>query len=240
MLGRERVSYFGASVRGPAHRAQSKPNEDCWLGASGRFGTLIVVSDGLGSKPQSRWGAQSACAASLRAVRSWFAEDAKLVERLPERIEALWLDEVAPYGSTDCAATCLVALALRDGRVFVATLGDGMAAVRLGGVIERVEHPRGTAYFNETMCLGSAGTWSARCFGASEVDAVVLASDGVADDLRPERVSDFVGWLAEDIAPLAPPLRWRTLCRELTDWPTPRHLDDKTIAMLLMRPFGAS
>ena len=116
MVDREKVSYFGASVRGPAHRAESKPNEDCWLGATGRFGSLIVVSDGLGSKPQARRGAQSACIATLRAVRSWFAEDAGPVERIPARIEALWLDAVAPYTGADCASTCLVAAALRDGR----------------------------------------------------------------------------------------------------------------------------
>jgi len=240
MVDREKVSYFGASVRGPAHRAESKPNEDCWLGATGRFGSLIVVSDGLGSKPQARRGAQSACIATLRAVRSWFAEDAGPVERIPARIEALWLDAVAPYTGADCASTCLVAAALRDGRTLVAALGDGMAAVRVRGVVERVEPPRGAAFLNETMCLGGTGAWSIRCFDSSEVDAVVLASDGVADDLVPERIPDFVEWLVEDIAPLAPPLRWRTLRRELTDWPTPRHLDDKTLAVLLLRPLGAS
>jgi hypothetical protein len=129
MAIQKRVDYFGASVAGPAHRVARKLNEDRWLGASGSFGSLIVVSDGLGSKPQARRGAQAACTATLRAVRSWFSEGGGSFEQLLPRIEAFWLEEIAPHDRTDCAATCLMALAHRDGGSYVAALGDGMAAL---------------------------------------------------------------------------------------------------------------
>jgi hypothetical protein len=68
----------------------------------------------------------------------------------------------------------------------------------------------------------------------------VLASDGVSDDLRPDRLADFVAWLKDEIAALQPVARWRSLRRELTEWPTPRHLDDKTIAVLAWPNGGAA
>jgi hypothetical protein len=61
---------------------------------------------------------------------------------------------------------------------------------------------------------------------------VVLATDGVSDDLDTSRIGDFIRMLVTEFAPLAPPQRWRELCRELTEWPTPHHLDDKTLAVL--------
>lgn len=232
MARRLRVDYFGASVAGPAHRARRKPNEDQWLGASGAFGSLIVVSDGLGSKDRARHGARKACVATLRAVREWHKNGTGSLDDLVGRIEPLWLEEIAPFDRSDCAATCLLALAHHDGRAYVAALGDGMAAVRTCGAIERVEHPRASGFSNETQSLGSGGVWAKRCFECSEIDIAVLASDGVSDDLRPDRLADFVAWLKDEIAAFSPVARWRSLRRELNEWPTPRHLDDKTIAVL--------
>ena len=49
-----------------------------------------------------------------------------------------------------------------------------------------------------------------------------------------------IAWLKDEIAVLQPVARWRSLQRELTGWPTPRHLDDKTIAVLVCRSEGAA
>lgn len=231
---------FGASVAGPAHRALRRLNEDQWLSASGAFGSLVVVSDGLGSRSHARHGARKACVATLRAVRAWHNDGKRSLDDLVDRIEPIWLEEIAPFDRSDCAATCLLALAHVDGKAYVAALGDGMAAVRMRGAIERVEHLRGSGFSNETQSLGSGGVWAKRCFECSEIDIAVLASDGVSDDLRPDRLADFVAWLKDEIAVLQPVARWRSLQRELTGWPTPRHLDDKTIAVLVWRSEGAA
>lgn len=234
------MDHFGASVAGPAHRALRRPNEDQWLGASGSFGSLVVVSDGLGSKNHARHGARKACVATLRAVRTWHKDGTGSLDDLVARIEPLWLEEIAPFDRSDCAATCLLALAHVGGKAYVAAIGDGMAAVRMRGAVERVEHPRGSGFSNETQSLGSGGVWARRCFECSEIDMAVLASDGVSDDLRPDRLDEFVAWLKDEIAALQPLARWRSLRRELTEWPTPRHLDDKTVAVLIWPSGGAA
>jgi serine/threonine protein phosphatase PrpC len=95
--------------------------------------------------------------------------------------------------------------------------------------------PRASGFANETEALGQASSWICHSFRRADGDVVVLASDGVADDLLPERIDDFVTWLMDEFAPLPPSQRWRTLQRELMEWPTPRHTDDKTLVVLAQR-----
>lgn len=61
--------------------------------------------------------------------------------------------------------------------------------------------------------------------------ALILASDGVADDLQPKRWADFVTWLVSDVA--CDPAPVRRLQRELRAWPVPHHRDDKTVGGIM-------
>jgi serine/threonine protein phosphatase PrpC len=227
--------YFGASAVGPRHRAEGKPNEDSWLGARGAFGTLVVVSDGMGSRGEARRGAQMACRAVLDAVRAWHKAGARGLDELLGRIEPRWGSLIAPSTARDCAATCLFALAHVHGQVHVAAIGDGLALLRTHRGLEWVVGPRAGGFANETDALGHSVSWTSRSFPRAGGDVVVLATDGVADDLLPERIDDFVQWLMNDFAGMAPSQRWRALQRELKAWPTPHHTDDKTLVVLAQR-----
>lgn len=227
--------YFGASAVGPQHRAEGKPNEDSWLGARGAFGTLVVVSDGMGSRRDARRGAQMACRAVLDAVRAWHKAGASSVEGLLAHIERFWLELIAPSRARDCAATCLFALAHSRGQVHIAAIGDGLALLRTARGLEWVVGPRAGGFANETDALGGATSWTTRSFPREGGSVVLLATDGVADDLLPERIDGFVQWLMDDFAGMAPAQRWRALERELKDWPTPHHTDDKTLVVLAPR-----
>ncbi|RKG56898.1 protein phosphatase 2C domain-containing protein [Corallococcus sp. AB011P] len=227
--------YFGASTVGPRHRSEGKRNEDSWLGARGAFGTLVVVSDGMGSRREARRGAQMACRAVLKAVRAWHKAGAHGLDELLVRIEPLWCSLIAPSIARDCAATCLFALAHVHGQVHVAAIGDGLALLRTQRGMEWVVGPRASGFANETDALGHSASWASRSFPRAGGDVVVLATDGVADDLLPERMNGFVQWLMDDFAGMAPSNRWRALQRELKDWPTPHHTDDKTLVVLAQR-----
>lgn len=235
MSNRLRDDYFGASVVGPRHRAEGKLNEDSWLGARGAFGTLVVVSDGMGSRREARRGAQMACRAVLDAVRAWHKAGARELDELLVRIEPAWCALIAPASVRECAATCLFALAHAYGQLHVAGIGDGLALVRSRPGLEWVVGPRSGGFANETAALGHSASWTSRSFPRARGQVVVLATDGVADDLLPERVDGFVQWLMDDIAGMAPSQRWRALHRELKDWPTPHHTDDKTLVVLKQR-----
>jgi hypothetical protein len=231
------VLSYGASVRGPLHRKESRPNEDAWLHTQGRYGLLVVVCDGMGSRPQSRVGARAACVAAREAVAKWAQVDDAPLSYLANLTEALWRLRIHPNKPSDAATTCLLALARRDGEWIVGGVGDGLLAVRTGnGPTSIVVGDRDEGFCNETCGLGVSpgpNAWRLSRLPASPEERVgVLATDGVADDLRPEKLGALCDWLVNDFRVLRPLDRWRMLTNELSSWPTPRHLDDKTLAVL--------
>ena len=230
---------FGASVRGPFHAHQGVPNQDAWLRTEGRFGSLIVVCDGLGSRLHSRLGARAACLAVREAVSRWYNNDLPPVSYLAHLVEVFWRLRIHPIEPMDAATTCILALACPDGTWVVGGVGDGLAAVMENGQrVVRVIGDRREAWGNETMALGmsiDARAWELVVLPPSVGErAAVLATDGVADDIIPEKLGYFCRWLIDDFRHLEPHHRWSRLVLELRNWPTPKHLDDKTVAVLTL------
>lgn len=173
-----------------------------------------------------------ACRAVVSAVRAWHRVGDRDPRAIVDRVEPTWLQMIRPSTADDCAATCLFALASADGSLHVAGLGDGIAVVRTAGAVDWVVGPRDVGFGNETQSLGAGADWRVATFGWVSGDVAMLATDGVADDLLPERVGDFVDWIVGSFSSLAPQARWRAVARELAEWPTPKHQDDKTLAVL--------
>jgi serine/threonine protein phosphatase PrpC len=155
-------------------------------------------------------------------------------------LEVLWRLELGSHPPADCATTCLLALLDRDRHLLVAALGDGLALVqRAGGELLPVGGRPEADFADETLALGAPhrlADWRWILLAPGEARAVVLATDGVADDLHPGRLGEFLAWLLAEIAPLDPRTRRRRLQRELRRWPVPRHTDDKTVAVLRIAP----
>jgi hypothetical protein len=201
---------------------------------------VIVVCDGLGSRPASGQGARLACRTVRCALRDWpgaasGADPADLI-RL---IEVLWRLRLPSPGASDYATACRFALREPDGTLVLAGLGDGTALVRTGALgVQCIGGRPGSDFANETLALGvphRLHDWSIAVFPPCPGRTVVLASDGVADDLRPDRLDGFVAWLTDEIARLPEPQRARRLAAELRAWPVPRHTDDKTLALMIER-----
>jgi serine/threonine protein phosphatase PrpC len=235
----EGVQLFGASVSGQLHRKMGIANQDAWLAVAERFGHLIVVCDGMGSRSESQHGARMACLAVREAVRYWAHLPDAPLSHLLRLVHVLWEMRVLPLDPSQCATTCLFALLTPTKRLIVAGLGDGIAMVRRPGqTLVNVIGPRST-FTNQTVALGltkapsgwSVQSWS-DCMPGS---AVMLATDGVADDLVEDKLDEFIEYLITKYLPMAGLPRWHALCRDLRDWPTPKHIDDKTIAMLCYR-----
>jgi Protein phosphatase 2C len=227
------VEVFGATLRGPAHAADGLPNQDAW--AHGRAGTLrvIVASDGMGSRPFARDGARAACSAVVEAVRQWRRYPDAPVDILLGLIHLLWRARIAPRAPEDCACTCLFAAMAPDGSGVAGQLGDGLVLVRDSAGLQLLASRGSGQFVNETAALGITNriaAWTSLALQRGP-RSVVLCTDGVADDLLPKRLGDFTDWLVHELCPLSPHERWRRLMSALRDWPTPRHLDDKTIVV---------
>lgn len=226
--------FFGSSVRGPAHARAGQPNQDAWLGRVNRQGALIVVCDGMGSRSRADWGARAACRAVADTVRCWAAVKEAPPDLLLRAVHALWNIRVHAAGRQECATTCLFAVAPPDGRLVLGQLGDGLVAV-LRPELLTLALPE-DRFSNQTTALGvatSLADWRVHVEPAVTPGlAVLLATDGIADDLEPARHQAFVAYVRDELGPLPATARWRRLTRELRDWPTPHHRDDKTLALL--------
>ncbi|HED4184974.1 TPA: protein phosphatase 2C domain-containing protein [Enterobacter mori] len=119
---------WGASVIGPLHVKAGIPNQDSWRARRYKWGNVVVVSDGLGSKAHSDHGSKAACLAVFEAARNYQNTPAASVGDVLRLIHANWLMKIAPYASTECSATCLFVIQT-EGTITLGRLGDGMIAV---------------------------------------------------------------------------------------------------------------
>ncbi len=220
------------------------PNADAWMRAKGAFGDLIVVSDGVGSCPHARHGAKCACEAVVQSVKKWSKLSGGTPTELITQIEPTWQRLVLPFPPGASKATCLFALKRPDGNLLIGGLGDGMAVIKRGGEdTEWIHGQRGDNFSNNTRALGQnlqVSNWTLQDFRVTGEAIVLLATDGISDDLIPDRVDDFVIWLLEEFGAMPPLKRWHSLRRELREWPTPHHIDDKTLVILWMKESAAS
>jgi hypothetical protein len=95
---------------------------------------------------------------------------------------------------------------------------------------------RDSDFTDETTALGvphRIEDWWVATPAPASLNAVVLTTDGVADDLHPPRIGGFVEWIVTEVGRLPSATRPRVLRRELTNWPVPHHTDDKTVAALI-------
>lgn len=226
---------MGSSVRGPAHRRAGQPNQDAWLSRQNRAFALAVIADGLGSRPHAAAGSRAACRAVAEAARAWSAAPGAPPDLLLRLIHALWNIRVHALGAGESSTTCAFALAVRDGPLLLAQLGDGLVLARCGGDVILLEPPA-ERFGNTTTGLGIATDlreWryhlAPRPPGPA---AILLATDGIADDLLPDRRLDLLDALIDRHGSRPRGECSRLIGSMLRAWPTPGHRDDKTLAIL--------
>ncbi len=228
-------NIMGASVQGPQHRQDQQPNQDAWLGRLTRQGAVAVVCDGLGSRAHAAEGSRAACRAVAEAVRHWARIPDAPPDLLLRLVHALWNVRVHPTGRHDSATTCLFAATSSDGRLVLAQLGDGLILLKTPQGMTTLEPPS-DRFGNATTGLGIAKDlrdWRIHVEPAITGDTMVmLATDGVADDLLPDKRGPFMRFLVDHHGSFPAARRSRAVARSLREWPTPRHLDDKTVAVL--------
>lgn len=236
------MDMFGATVRGPAHVANGLPNQDAWCQARTGNHCVVVVSDGMGSKPHADVGSRAACRAVVDAVRVWRRHPLAGTEVLLGLVHLLWRARIAPRAQEDCACTCLFAVIAPDGAGVAAQLGDGLLAIDDGSSVSVLSSRGGEGFVNETTGLGLTtrlAAWRTAVLPLGS-RSIVLCTDGISDDLIAEKVPEFVDWLRGEVRTKREPQRRHFLVRSLSEWPTPKHLDDKTIAMACIGPLAST
>ena len=230
---------WGASVIGPLHVKTGSPNQDSWMARRYKWGNVVVVSDGLGSKAHSDHGSKAACLAVFEVAESYQnSPDANIVDIL-RLIHANWLVKISPYSSIDCSATCLFAIQ-SEVIITLGRLGDGMI-VALGEtdknhlILSDNKQDSFSNYTNSLQQEFRADHWETAVIETTAYNAVVLCTDGISDDLLPEKKMIFTKELYSSYANMESEERKRDLKRWLNEWPVPGHSDDKTIASLFKK-----
>ncbi|MDD7984710.1 PP2C family serine/threonine-protein phosphatase [Lentisphaera marina] len=229
-------SSWGASVIGPLHVKSGVANQDSWMARRYKWGNVVVVSDGLGSKKHSDHGSKAACLAVFEAAKSYQnTPDANITDIL-RMIHANWLVKIAPYSSSDCSATCLFCIQIEN-MITLGRLGDGMIAAlgETDGSYLILSDNKQDSFSNFTNSLQQEfkpEQWEIETIESAACNAVVLCTDGISDDLLPEKQMSFAQELYSSYADLKSAERMKDLKRWLKAWPVPGHSDDKTIACL--------
>lgn len=228
------LNVVASSVRGPAHIRDDLPCQDAWLALARSAASLAVVCDGMGSRPLAREGARAATIATRDAWRAWCRSSVGAADDLVRLLEVHWRLRLGSIDPGAAATTCLLYAEDGHGRALVAQLGDGVVARRSRDGRVHLHPSRNQAFGGLTHALGcphSLADWSIVLNEPLRPgDAILLATDGVSDDLEPERIGDLISWAVEEIGGQAH--AHRLLRAELRNWPVPRHQDDKTLLVM--------
>ena len=226
-----RLASVGASVIGPAHEQDGSPNQDAVSVRGCGGGRFIAVADGLGSRRYSHIGSQRAVELAREVVLD--RSDPSAGADIPFILSQAWR-RAFQGDHNDYETTCLWAWVDGQGRGSVGQTGDGLALIRSEGKF-RVLTALKDGFGNQTTTLaqaGSVGATSADIELAAPGDGVLLMTDGISDDLIPEQLEPFFEAIYRRQQRSSKRQMKRWLERELQQWSTPRHGDDKTIASI--------
>ena len=241
MIHRE-WSKWGATVQGPTHQKAGLPNQDSWIVKQFVWGDIAVVADGLGSRPHSDVGSYAACQAVVEASKVFIGNRIAESELFLRLIHNIWLMKIAPLNPEDCLTTCVLAIRMRN-ELFLAQIGDGMIVVsdanRESSLVTNDD--KEDSFSNLTHSLGRKfilEQWQTFALEGCDPNAIILCTDGISDDLLPERRLAFAETVHLTYRDYSPMSRTKSIHKWLREWPVPGHSDDKTIVCLYKNSEG--
>lgn len=237
LLAKFRWKLLTASVRGPGHVKDDKPNQDsAFVGFVGKF-LLVMVCDGLGSHSHSDYGAKILCGLFPECFLEWSKYRPNKIDDLLRLLQSRWLIRVRSQGVDTCGCTCQLAILNPKGKGWIAQLGDGMTLVRHEGSIGKFTEEK-EGYANETIAMGEVNLqpfWrKSKVDLSASGDRLLIMTDGISEDILPQAEEKFIQTF-DLFFGTSRSKGQDSLKKELTDWPTPHHLDDKTIVAIEYR-----
>ena len=233
MTNKLSYKFAGASTVGQTHIANGLPNQDALALIKKKKAIAIAVSDGMGSKPLSQIGSQTAVkcvSAALDLVDS--TVDVRDFIRL---LCALWRVRIKDTELGKYSCTCLFSVLFSDGRLIAGILGDGVIYARIGQE-ELTITGKSKEFVNLTIpmdkCAIEDWQWFER--KVSGELRLMLASDGIADDIEDGKFSSFYESLYKNRVLSKGLAKQRNNCIKwiLEHWTRPYSSDDKTLAVM--------
>ncbi len=221
-------SGWGVSEIGPLHIKENIPNQDSFIVKKYSWGIVGVVCDGLGSKKYSHIGSKALVNAITKAAQLFdFEKDVNLFEPL---VKSLWDINIFPYTPDDTSTTLLFSI-IKNKKVYIGRVGDG-AIVVFGKESLLLEEDK-DMFTNYTTPFGRNQKIQWYIFDDSEIDSIVMCSDGISEDLKKDKLLDFFQNYIDNYKTIQSNKRVYEIKQWLKNWPVRGHSDDKTIVALV-------
>lgn len=221
-------SGWGVSEIGPLHTKENIPNQDSFIVKKYSWGIVGVVCDGLGSKKYSHLGAKALVGAIIKAAQLFdFKKDIQLFEPL---VKSLWDINISPYSQDETSTTLLFSI-VKNKKIYIGRVGDGAIAI-LGKESFLLEEDK-NMFTNYTIPFGRDEKIQWHIFNDSEIDSIVMCSDGISEDLKKDKLLDFFQNYMANYKDMQANKRVYEIKKWLKNWPVKGHSDDKTIVALI-------
>ena len=218
---------WGISAIGPLHIKENIPNQDAFIVKKYSWGIVGVVCDGLGSKQYSHIGSKALTNAIIKAAQLFdFKKDIELFEPL---VKSLWDINIYPNTQSETSTTLLFSI-IKNKKVYIGRIGDGAIAI-LGKELLLLEEDK-NMFTNYTVPFGGDKKIQWHIFDDSEIDSIVMCSDGISEDLKKGKLLDFFQNYVGNYKDMQPNKRAYEIKKWLKNWPVKGHSDDKTIVAL--------
>ena len=222
----------GSTCIGKNHVKWGIPNQDALLVKQYDFGNLRVVADGVGSEKHS----ELASSAAVIAVDDTFKDiaDGKLLsEDIADALCINYEKRLKETSDEPLSTTGIFCAHLMDQGLFLGQIGDGVCTGFING--ERFLLTGKDSPFANVVDPLTPGCpperWTVMRFPAINSAKLLLATDGIADDILPEKEAEFAEFLISMIEETDPDHREEKLLEVLKNWETPHSNDDKTVGL---------
>ncbi len=112
-------------------------------------------------------------------------------------------------------------------------VGCGDGAIVVFGKNSLILEENKNTFTNYTFPFGREKKIQWYIFDESEIDSIVICSDGVSEDLKKDMLLDFFQNYIDNYKDMQPNRRAYQIKKWLRNWPVRGHSDDKTIVALV-------
>lgn len=234
---------YGISKIGPGHIRENLPNQDSFFVKNFGSYSLLVVSDGMGSKKHADIGSKATCKAVYKALAHYVYTQRrhhKKNRNLFSMIREEWLKLIALYNPKDCSATCLFVLHSKR-RCLAAMLGDGLIYLKGKNEIHSkiLIDEKNDDFSNSTVSMSDSNylnEWRFESISTEKIDSVLITSDGISSDLAQGKEFEFADELLKDLKKEKVLSNKKAYIQNMiVNWPVPKHSDDKTVVVMESR-----
>ena len=224
------MALDGISIQGSYHDI----NQDSFAYKILRKGFVIALSDGLGSRKNSKMGSRTLCE-SIVEVTEEMQESFDNFNNtfFVKCIHKRWLAKLQMYDVAECYATMLFLIAYEN-RILAARLGDGFIGIWFDDNLKTLFDQKTDYYANETDCLTEnlliekIEFYEAKF---SQLHGAIMCSDGVGIGNMTEQ--DLLGFTKDFLEGYCE-MKQEDITKDiqgwLTKWPG---TDDKTLAFFI-------